>query len=84
MTIEEAKALLPPSMKYPLPDDVLDNLINVCEIPIKWGTDDEESDNKGMYCAMMAALIELKERREQDPKPTTIDNLLQYLSSKSH
>lgn len=58
MTIEEAKSLLPSELIYPLPDDVIDNLIDVSTIPIKFN-----DDNKGMYYALLAALIELKERR---------------------
>jgi hypothetical protein len=65
MTLEEAKKLLPPELKYPLPDGVLDNLINVQAIPLQFDFDEDEN-NKGMYYAMMAALIELKERRERD------------------
>jgi hypothetical protein len=65
MTLEEAKKLLPPELKYPLPDGVLDNLINVQAIPLQFDFDEGEN-NKGMYYAMMAALIELKERRERE------------------
>lgn len=67
MTIEESKKLLPPELKYPLPDGVIDNLINVQAIPLQFDFEDE-NDNKGMHYAMMAALIELKERREQEDK----------------
>jgi hypothetical protein len=65
MTIEEAKKLLPAELKYPLPDDVIDNLINVQAIPLQFDFDEDEN-NKGMYYAIMAALIELKERRERE------------------
>ena len=66
MTLDEAKALLPSSLIYPLPDGVIDNLIDVSTIPIKYN--DNEEDNKGMYYALLAALIELKERREREDK----------------
>ena len=61
MMLEEAKQLLPHELIYPLPDGVIDNLIDVSTIPIKFN--DNEEDNKGMYYALLAALIELKERR---------------------
>lgn len=66
MTIDEAKKILPPELKYPLPDGVIDNLINVLAIPLKWdfGDDEELNNKKGMDYAIMAALIELKERRD--------------------
>lgn len=59
MKIEEAKKLLPPQLKYPLPIEVIDNLLGVQRIAI----DMSEPDEKGMHYALMAALIELKERR---------------------
>jgi hypothetical protein len=62
MTIDEAKRLLPPELKYPLPIEVLDNLLSIQKIAI----DMSEPDEKGMHYAMMAALIELKERRERN------------------
>jgi hypothetical protein len=65
MTIEEAKSLLPPELKYPLPDGVIDNLINVQAIPLQFDFG-EDGNGKGMHYAMMAALIELKERRERE------------------
>jgi hypothetical protein len=65
MTLDEAKKLLPPELKYPLPDGVIDNLISVQAIPLKFDFD-EDGNDKGMHYAMMAALIELKERRERD------------------
>ena len=63
MTIDEAKKLLPLELKYPLPDGVIDNLINVQAIPLQFNFDEDGNNNKGMDYAMMAALIELKERR---------------------
>jgi hypothetical protein len=66
MTFDEAKKLLPPELKYPLPDGVIDNLINVQAIPLQFDFDEDVNDNKGMHYAMMAALIELKERRERN------------------
>lgn len=60
MTIEEAKALLPQEMKYPLPDDVLMNLLDVCAIPFKFNFDGCEN---GLDYATLAAVIELMERR---------------------
>ena len=68
MMIDEAKKLLPTNLKYPLPDGVIDNLINVQAIPLQFDFDEDGNDNKGMYYAMMAALIELKERREREDK----------------
>ena len=68
MTIDEAKKLLPPNLKYPLPDGVIDNLINVQAIPLQFDFDEDGNGNKGMDYAMMAALIELKERREREDK----------------
>ena len=59
MTIEEAKALLPLQLKYPLPDGTIDNLLGIQKIAIGMS----EPDEKGMHYAMMAALIDLKERR---------------------
>lgn len=68
MTIDEAKKLLPSQLKYPLPDSVIDNLINVQAIPLQFDFDEGGNNNNGMECSMMAALIELKERREQEDK----------------
>lgn len=69
MTIDEAKALLPTELIYPLPDCVIDNLINVQTIPIKFTDDDDDDVNdKGLNYALLAALIELKERRGRDGK----------------
>lgn len=66
MTIGEAKKLLPPNLKYPLPDGVIDNLINCTSIPCRFDIKDEDgtSENLGYAYALLAALIELKERRE--------------------
>ena len=50
------------SEEYPLPDGTIDNLLEIQKIAI----DMSEPDEKGMHYAMMAALIELKERREHD------------------
>lgn len=60
MTIEEAKSFLPPEMKYPLPDDTLMNLLDVCVIPFKFKFDESEN---GLDYAILAAVIELIERR---------------------
>jgi hypothetical protein len=68
MTLDEAKKLLPTNLKYPLPDGVIDNLINVQAIPLQFDFDEDGNNNKGMHYAMMAALIELKERREREDK----------------
>ena len=62
MTIEEAKKLLPPELKYPLPIEVIDNLLGIQKIAI----DMSEPDEKGMHYAIMAALIEVKEERGED------------------
>jgi len=68
MTLDEAKKLLPTNLKYPLPDGVLDNLINCTSIPIRFDIKDEDgtSNNLGYNYALLAALIELKERRERE------------------
>ena len=70
MTIGEAKKLLPPNLKYPLPDGVIDNLINCTSIPCQFDIKDEDgtSENLGYAYALLAALIELKERREREDK----------------
>ena len=70
MTIEEAKKLLPTNLKYPLPDGVLDNLINCTSIPVRFDLKDDDgtSDNLGYDYALLAALIELAERREREDK----------------
>ena len=60
MTIEEAKALLPPDLKYPLPAATLMNLLDICALPLKFKFD--ESGN-GLDYATLAAVIELVERR---------------------
>ena len=66
MTINEAKKLLPPNLKYPLPDGVIDNLIDCTSIPIRFDIKDDDgtSENLGYAYALLAALIELKERRK--------------------
>jgi hypothetical protein len=68
MTIEEAKKLLPSNLKYPLPDGVIDNLINCTSIPIQFDIKDDDgaSENLGYAYSLLAALIELKERRMRD------------------
>jgi len=79
MTIEEAKKLLPVELKYPLPDGVIDNLINVQAIPLQFDFSNEDgNDNKGMNYAMMAALIELKEHREKKKCLTNIKDTVEY------
>ncbi len=62
MTIDEAKKLLPPELKYPLPDETIDKLLEIKKITIAL------SDSRciGKHYEMMAALIELKERRERE------------------
>jgi hypothetical protein len=64
MTVDEAKKLLPPELKYPLPIEVIDNLLGIQRIAI----DMADKEDKGMHYAMMAALIELKESREREDK----------------
>jgi hypothetical protein len=70
MTLDEAKKLLPTNLKYPLPDGVLDNLINCTSIPVRFDLKDEDgtSNNLGYNYALLAALIELAERREREDK----------------
>ena len=60
MTIEEGKKLLPPELKYPLPDGTIDNLMEIQKLAL--GMSDPE--DTGMHYAMMAALIELKELKQ--------------------
>lgn len=60
MTIDEAKKLLPPELKYPLPDGTIDNLMEIQKLAL--GMSDPE--DTGMHYAMMAALIELKELKQ--------------------
>ena len=62
MTIEEAKKLLPPELKYPLPAETIDNLLENEKITIALS----DSRYIGKHYAMMAALIELKECRERE------------------
>jgi predicted component of type VI protein secretion system len=89
MTIDEAKKLLPPELKYPLPDDVIDNLINVQAIPLQFDFDEDGNNNKGMYYAIMAALIELKKRRKSEQsiydklQAELLDNSKGYLDYKA-
>ena len=64
MTIEEGKKLLPPELKYPLPDGTIDNLMEIQTLALGMS----EPEDTGMHYAMMAALIELKERREREDK----------------
>ena len=66
MTIEEAKALLPPELKYPLPAATLMNLLDICAIPLKFKFDEsgnELENGNGLDSATLAAVIELMERR---------------------
>ena len=61
--VTKCKALLPKELKYPLPDEVLDNLLDKKALFVDgWGTD---LCNAVDVCTL-AALIELKERRMQD------------------
>lgn len=68
MTLDEAKKLLPFNLKYPLPDGVVDTLIDCTSIPVRFDIKDDDgtSENLGYAYALLAALIELKERRERD------------------
>ena len=58
--ITKCKALLPKELKYPLPDEVLDNLLDKWALGIRLGM-----PNAREKCTL-AALIELKERRAED------------------
>lgn len=64
MTIEEAKKLLPSGLKYPLLDEDIDNLLELQKLTI----DGSDSEDSKMNYLMMAALIELKERRNGGSK----------------
>ena len=67
MTIDKAKSLLPPELIYPLPDGVIDNLIDIHTMMVIFDLQEEEDvDSKKMDCELLAALIELKERRERE------------------
>ena len=61
--MDKYKRLLPPELKYPLPDEVLDNLIDKKSLFV----DGRVTDlcNAVDICTL-AALIELKERRADD------------------
>lgn len=61
MTVDECKALLPRELKYPLPDAVIDNLIDVHALFVGHGLEDDN-----MHYALLAALVELRERRGQE------------------
>lgn len=58
--LEAVKKLLPPELKYPLPDEVLDNLLDKWALGIRLGR------SNAMEKCTLAALIELKERRADD------------------
>ena len=58
--LNKYKKLLPPELKYPLPDEVLDNLLDKKALFTEsWGTDLCDAYD----ICLLAALIELKERR---------------------
>ena len=54
MTIDEAKKLLPAELKYPLPDETIDKLMEVKKITIALS----ESRCIGKHYEMMAAVID--------------------------
>ena len=63
MKIDEYKALLPKELKYPLSDGVLDNLLDKKSLFVDgWGAD----LCTDIDICLLAALIELKERREKE------------------
>lgn len=61
MTIDEAKKMLLPELKYPLPDETIDKLLESEKMTIVFSN----SGYMGKHHAILAALIELKERRER-------------------
>ena len=64
MTLEEAKKLLPPELKYPLPDGTIDNLLESQRMTIAFSNSGHVGRYYVMLAVMLAALIELKEHRE--------------------
>lgn len=64
MTIEDAKKLLPDNLIYPLPDSVLDCLTNYKAEEVELG--DAKYVDRFFQACVLAALIELKERRMED------------------
>ena len=69
--LNKYKKLLPPELKYPLPDEVLDNLLDKKALFTEsWGTDLCDAYD----ICLLAALIELKERRADDGRQTESDS----------
>ena len=69
--MDKYKKLLPSELKYPLPDEVLDNLLDKKALFAEsWGTDLCDAYD----ICLLAALIELKERRADDGRQTESDS----------
>lgn len=62
--VTKYKALLPKELKYPLPDGTVDIMLNVKANTIENLNDDK--NYMALHYCLLAALIELKERRMQD------------------
>jgi hypothetical protein len=60
--MDKYKKLLPPELKYPLSDEVLDNLLDKWALGIRLGR------SNAMEKCTLAALIELKERRADNDR----------------
>lgn len=67
--IEYSKSLLPSSMVFPISDKTLDNLIDAQSLKLRLMKDVplEECDSGAMDMVILAALIELKEKRANKP-----------------
>ena len=63
--IEYAKSLLPPSLELPISDKTLDNLIDAQSLKLRLMKDvpSEECGSGAMDVVILAALLELKEKR---------------------
>lgn len=63
--IEYAKSLLPSSLELPISDETLDNLIDAQSLKLRLMKDvpSEECGSGAMDVVILAALIELKEKR---------------------
>ena len=67
--IEYSKSLLPSSMVFPISDKTLDNLIDAQSLKLRLMKDVplEECGSGAMDMVILAALIELKEKRANKP-----------------
>lgn len=65
--IEYSKSLLPSSLTLPISDKTLDNLIDAQSLKLRLMKDvpSEECGSGAMDMVILAALLELKEKREE-------------------